>query len=708
MYRWPYDFSGNDDGSWDIVFYLNETNFKSYTSTNPNDNWEIIPSEMPIIKSLTGNEDEVWDKVELLRGYPIPNVAELPFVTGETPITLSVPTATDYTDGVVTHGLEGVPDIGPTISVPGSYMVAWTYTDVDGNETTQTQQVDASSTPEIYAQADDTVFGEVETYSVRANHNYQVVGILSWTNETTGASGSVPASDSTYEIEASDIYLGWGPNVITFAGTNAFGGATSDSTIITRSFEHGGDSSTHYVSLGGSDTWPYTNWTTAANSIQTAIDAAVGSDMVHVADGTYNTDGAADPHSMSNRVVLAKAVTVQSENGPEHTFIDGLDAMRCAYFTDGTLIGFTLVNGSTGGAGGGGALCDGGGTLENCIIEGNEATGIAGGVYCNHGGTLENCTIANNTAGSAGGGTYCYAGGTLNHCTIVGNTAQTAGGGVRCWKIGSMFNNCIIASNSATAGGGVALSDHQSTGSGTFNNCTISDNTATNEGGGVYSGNSGTLNNCIVWGNSASFNENWQGSGGWFNCCTTPPNGVDCITDNPMFVEPGADYRLQLGSPCIDASDAFGREDDIEGTPRPLDGDNDGTALPDIGAYEFISPVADTDGDGLADGAEMGTLGTSPLSSNTDGDGFNDYEEYVADTDGADSNDFFRIVECNGKTVWFQSSAERQYTLKWSWDLEYWSIVREQADIPGNGSLDSLTDPYDDPACFYRVEVEIP
>ena len=152
---------------------------------------------------------------------------------------------------------------------------------------------------------------------------------------------------------------------------------------------------------------------------------------------------------------------------------------------------------------------------------------------------------------------------------------------------------------------------------------------------------------------------------------------------------------------------------DFDGTPRPLDGDNDGAALPDIGAYEIVNLMADSDADGLTDGDELNILGTSPVSDNTDGDAASDYAEYVADTDGTDPNDWFHILSIQGASVLFQSSPNRQYTLYWSTDLgeEKWISVRGQTDIMGSGGIDTLTDAYNDsfidPACFYRVEVGI-
>lgn len=77
----------------------------------------------------------------------------------------------------------------------------------------------------------------------------------------------------------------------------------------------------------------------------------------------------------------------------------------------------------------------------------------------------------------------------------------------------------------------------------------------------------------------ASFDGLWTGFGG-------------NIHSNPQFQDPGnGDFHLRRTSPCIDTgANSAPRlpEDDFDGDPRIIDGDNDGTAMVDIGADEFI------------------------------------------------------------------------------------------------------------------------
>ena len=63
---------------------------------------------------------------------------------------------------------------------------------------------------------------------------------------------------------------------------------------------------------------------------------------------------------------------------------------------------------------------------------------------------------------------------------------------------------------------------------------------------------------------------------------------------DPRFVNPsGADFHLQGTSPAIDAGSPLGAPGvDFDGHLRPYDGDHDGTAEVDIGAYEAGSQPA--------------------------------------------------------------------------------------------------------------------
>ena len=110
---------------------------------------------------------------------------------------------------------------------------------------------------------------------------------------------------------------------------------------------------------------------------------------------------------------------------------------------------------------------------------------------------------------------------------------------------------------------------------------------------------------------------------------------------------------LEVTSPCIDAgTNLVDLLADIDGVPRPLDGDTNGVAVFDIGASEVAHPAADTDGDGMFDLWEvMGALdptsavGTDGADGDPDVDGYLNGFEFVSDTDPSDDASFLWMLE---------------------------------------------------------------
>ena len=523
---------------------------------------------------------------------------------------------------------------------------------------------------------------------------------------------------------------------------------------------------THYVDMNSTNAMPpYTSWTTAANVIQDAVDAAATGDEIIVTNGIYATGGRAMYGTMTNRVAITKPLTLMSVNGPEFTIIQGYQvpgtirgdgAIRCVYLTNAAvLVGFTLTNGATRTSGdqsaeqsGAGIWCEPGATVSNCVIAGNVASSHSRGVYqgilndctiadnsanigggacfstlvnCaltansatlgggNCGGTLSNCTLSNNSASNQGGGTD---GGILNYCTLLGNWGYYGGGAYN-----ATLNNCSLKGNRANrSGGGVQR--------GTLNNCTLSGNSA-NGGGAAYDA---TLNNCTVVGNSGNmaaggvYYGNYRNCIIYFNtngnhmsaalkwCCATPlpSSGIGNITNAPLFLDQVAEnFRLQSNSPCINSGwNAYSAgEADLGGHPRIVGG------TVDLGAYEFQSPAS------TLSYAWLQRFGLPTDGSldflDPDFDSHNNWQEWRADT--VPTNAFSRLSlaiptnTSNGLALTWQSLATRTYFLERGTNLSdipaFLTLASDILGQPGTTTFTDTTATNGGPF-FYRVGVE--
>jgi len=213
--------------------------------------------------------------------------------------------------------------------------------------------------------------------------------------------------------------------------------------------------------------------------------------------------------------------------------------------------------------------------LINVTFSGNTASDGGGGMSNsdNSNPTLTNVTFHENTA-SDGGGMYSYqCSSTLTNVTFSGNTAFHYGGGM--YNTGSTITltNVTFAGNTA---------DYYGTGG--------------YRGGGIYNSTpSTTITNAIFWGNTpdqidGSASVTYSDIQGWSNYTNGNISAdplLGTLADNGGFTQT---HSLLPGSPAIDVGNpTICPATDQRGYLRPIDGNGDGVARCDMGAYEYGS-----------------------------------------------------------------------------------------------------------------------
>ncbi len=203
---------------------------------------------------------------------------------------------------------------------------------------------------------------------------------------------------------------------------------------------------------------------------------------------------------------------------------------------------------------GAGIINDGPLTMIRSSVNHNMSSRSGGGIR--HAGstlTLINSTVSENTAPTAGGIVIEYGTAEIYNSTIIKNIATKGVGGIDVNPISSLLiQNSIVAENSSLAPGGIP-------------DCT------------------GTIN-------SGGYNLLGASTG-----CNFIPTIGDLLDIPPLAVRIGPYYALRSNSPAIDAGNPSGCLDDQgapiivdqRGSSRPIDGNQDGVSVCDIGAYEL-------------------------------------------------------------------------------------------------------------------------
>ncbi|BDI33585.1 hypothetical protein CCAX7_56360 [Capsulimonas corticalis] len=352
-------------------------------------------------------------------------------------------------------------------------------------------------------------------------------------------------------------------------------------------------------------------------TIQAAINAASDGDTISVTDGLYSANG---DHNLT---LTGKHLTIQSLNGPAVTILDNsggsLSTPRNAVLFSGptnnnsVLKGFTIKN-SISNNGGAVAIVDCAATVAQCIFINN----LAGA----EGGAID--VVTNNIDGGA----------TISQCSFLGNTAGDLttnsgfGGAIGCTvntgtghQQNVSITNCVFDGNLATYdGGAIDVEGYTSTSPKvSVVNCSFAHNNAdgyvsqasnflpspspgSQPGVVDIFGGIATLTNCILYGDTAPTEVSTLSPGFTATYSDIHQSGVsgtgdtnqDPIYSDASHTDPTLDnLHLAINSPEINTGLAGNQTNALGGIVPTIDRDGRvRDASTDLGAYEFLAPVA--------------------------------------------------------------------------------------------------------------------
>ncbi len=375
--------------------------------------------------------------------------------------------------------------------------------------------------------------------------------------------------------------------ILANVGSSQFASAIAMSCSIgaasSASFDVVGLAAILYVSAAGDDSNDGLAPATSLRNIQTAIHRLVPGGLVIIADGIY-----------SESLVVDRSLTL-SGAGAAGTVVDAADLDRVVHVLASLVVEFrdlTLRNGTA--ASGGGLR--------------TEAGSVA---------TVRRCEIIECVAATDGGGIESFGSLSLIDSTIALNTADR-GSGVH--SAGTL----IVSNSTVTGNSGPAHAVFIQSGSASIGFSTIAENAGSNIG--INGSASLALGSSIVADAATGVDISGTITSNGFNLVENPAGSsglgvTDQVGVDPMLSSltqnggPTRTLAIASGSPAIDAGDpACSLTADQRGNPRPVDGNGDGSAGCDAGAFEADGPTCawsvggcpgDFDGDGDFDSDDV-------------------------------------------------------------------------------------------------------
>ncbi len=299
-------------------------------------------------------------------------------------------------------------------------------------------------------------------------------------------------------------------------------------------------------------------------------------DTILVFSGTYN----------ENVLVDGVAAHLVSADGPGVTTIDGRGLGSAVFFNNAdasSLTGFTVTGGVAQFGGGVEIFASSDMTISRNIIIGNGALEVVG-------------------TPAFGGGLDAYM---ADNLVVVdnlftGNHADGAGGAINlenCFQAEVSFNTVVgntVGTGGASFGPGMFLLN----GGGSVRNNIVVDNLsdvtpATTAGGIDVFNSNGIYTGTLVEGNLLFQNSPQDLVVG---VEVTLPDGAGNVAADARFVDAaGGNYRLLVDSPAVDTAvpGVTPSAVDLDGNPRPLDGDGDASAVADRGSSEILGSLGD-------------------------------------------------------------------------------------------------------------------